>query len=141
MEKVSLKSKLEEDFFAVADSNDHTFFFFSGAAGFKQLQASNQRHKSEKQVENLSPTKPTQISVCISKHQQMTSTHQQKLETAHYELSLWVIQVARGTNSPRTRYPLTVAMEIFLLRFSSVMSFVHGKVETSSVTKRYFLQE
>lgn len=124
MEKVSLKSKLEEDFFAMAHSNDHTFFFFSSAAGFKQLQASNQRHKSEKQVENLSPTKPTQISVCISKHQQMTSTHQQKLETAHYELSPWVTHVACGTNSPRTRYPLTVAMEIFLLRFSSVMSFV-----------------
>lgn len=124
MEKVSLKSKLEEDFFAMAHSNDHTFFFFSSAAGFKQLQASNQRHKSEKQVENLSPTKPTQISVCISKHQQMTSTHQQKLETAHYELSPWVTHVACGTNSPRTRYPLTVATEIFLLRFSSVMSFV-----------------
>ena len=123
MEKVSLKSKLEEDFFAMAHSNDHTFFF-SSAAGFKQLWASNQRQKSEKQVENLSPTKPTQISVYISKQQQMTSTHQQKLETTHYELSPWVTQVAWGTNSPRTRYPLIVAMEIVLLRFSSVMSFV-----------------
>lgn len=120
--KRQLKSKGKEYFSATLIVMTMWLLFFSSASGFKKLWVSNQRYKSEKQVENLSPTKPTQISVSISKHQQMTST-QEKLETTHFELSLLVTKISLSSipsalTSP-TRHPLIVAMEIVLLRFSS----------------------